>query len=45
MGYANSELKYVKCDFCGQEKKCIVQDGLGVEQAVCADCLYIADCD
>jgi hypothetical protein len=38
-------LKYVQCDFCGQEKECFIHHELGEEQSVCPDCFSIADFD
>lgn len=45
MSDANNELKYAECDFCGQERKCFIQYELGEEQAVCPNCLLMADRD
>jgi len=45
MIYANSELKYTECDFCGQEKNCFIQYELDEERTVCPDCLLIEERD
>lgn len=43
MNYANNELKYAKCAFCGLEKTCFVDFELDEEQTVCLDCLFVED--
>jgi len=45
MTYANMELKYAECDFCGQEKRCFIQYDFDEEHVVCPDCLLIEDSD
>lgn len=45
MIYANSELKYAECDFCGQDRECYIQYEYGEEQTVCPSCLMRAECD
>ena len=43
MIYANVELKYAECDFCGQEKKCFIQYELDEKHIVCPNCLLMED--
>ena len=45
MIYANSELKYTECHFCGLERECFMQYEFDEEQAVCPSCLRMADHD
>ncbi|MBP2628982.1 MAG: hypothetical protein H6Q68_3693 [Firmicutes bacterium] len=45
MFYANRELKYMKCDFCGHEKECYVQREYDDEQVICPGCLLMSDYD
>jgi len=45
MIYANVELKYAECDYCGQEKKCFIQYELDEEHVVCPQCLLSEDSD
>ena len=45
MSYVTDLLKYVQCDFCGQNKECFVQHELDETQAVCPNCFSNADFD
>lgn len=43
MIYANDKPNYTECAVCGHETKYVVQDGFGVELAMCPTCLRIED--
>jgi hypothetical protein len=44
MIHASSEFKYAKCDFCGEEKECLIQHKSGKEHALCPYCLSVVYC-